>query len=85
MRVEHPGWGPRTIGHWLGREGVDPVPGRSSVYRCLVRHGLIAVEARKRKKDDYRRWERSRAVELWQRHVDPSEVGDRLRDGQPAV
>ena len=26
MRAEHPGWGPRTIGHWLGREGVDPVP-----------------------------------------------------------
>ena len=32
MRVEHPGWGPRTIGHWLAREGVDPVPGRSSIH-----------------------------------------------------
>ena len=21
MRMEHPGWGPRTIGHWLGRRG----------------------------------------------------------------
>lgn len=48
MRVEHPGWGPVTIGHWLGVEGVDPVPGRTSIYRCLVRHGLISPEARKR-------------------------------------
>ena len=25
----------------LDREGVVPLPGRSSIYRCLVRHGLI--------------------------------------------
>ena len=41
IRRDQPGWGPRTIGHQLDREGVDPVPGRSSIYRCLVRHGLI--------------------------------------------
>ena len=63
MRGEHPGWGPRTIGHWLGREGVDPLPGRSSIYRCLVRHGLVTVEARRRKKSDYKRWERSRSMD----------------------
>ena len=28
-------------GIWLEREGVEPVPGRTSIYRCLVRHGLI--------------------------------------------
>jgi transposase len=67
MRTEHPRWGPRTIGHWLAREGVDPVPGRSSIHRCLVRQGLITPEARKRKKGDYKRWERSRSMELWQR------------------
>jgi transposase len=39
LRQAHPGWGPRTILHQLGEEGVDPLPGRSSVYRCLVRHG----------------------------------------------
>jgi transposase-like protein len=38
LRREHPGWGPRTIGHRLAKEGVEPVPGRSSIYRCLVRH-----------------------------------------------
>jgi transposase InsO family protein len=69
MRVEHPGWGPRTIGHWLAREGVDPVPGRSSIHRCLIRHRLITPEARKRKKADYRRWERARSMELWQMDI----------------
>ena len=69
LRVEHPGWGPRTLGHWLGREGVEPVPARSSIYRCLVRHRLITPEARKRSKADYRRWERSRSMELWQMDI----------------
>ena len=50
----------------LAAEGVGPLPGRSSVYRCLVRHGLIAVAKRRRRREDYRRWERSRAMELWQ-------------------
>jgi len=40
LRRAHPGWGPRTIGHRLGRDGVEPVPGWPSIYRCLVRHGL---------------------------------------------
>ena len=35
LRREHPGWGPRTIEHRLARDGVEPVPGRSSIYRCL--------------------------------------------------
>ena len=78
LRVEHPGWGPRTIGHWLAREGVVPVPGRSSIYRCLVRHGLITPQARKRKKADYKRWERSRSMELWQMDI---VGGVRLADG----
>jgi transposase InsO family protein len=81
MRVEHPGWGPVTIRHWLEREGVSPVPGRSSVYRCLVRHGLITPEARKRKKSDYRRWERDRAMELWQMDI---VGGVHLGDGSEA-
>lgn len=81
MRVEHPGWGPRTIGHWLGREGWDPVPGRTSIYRCLVRHGLITPQARKRSKADYRRWERSRSMELWQMDI---VGGVRLADGTEA-
>jgi transposase InsO family protein len=81
LRLAHPGWGPRTIGHQLGREGVDPVPGRSSIYRCLVRHGLITPQARKRRRADYKRWERARAMELWQMDI---VGGVRLVDGSDA-
>ena len=69
LRVAHPGWGPRTIRSRLAAEEVDPLPGRSSVYRCLVRHGLVEVARRRRRREDYRRWERSRAMELWQMDV----------------
>jgi transposase InsO family protein len=81
LRREHPGWGPRTIGHRLGREGIEPVPGRSSIYRCLVRHGLITPQARRRRRSDYKRWERTRAMELWQMDV---VGGVRLADGTEA-
>jgi transposase InsO family protein len=69
LRREHPGWGPARIRWELEREGIEPLPGRSSVYRALVRHGLIAPGRRKRRREDYRRWERGRAMELWQMDV----------------
>jgi len=69
LRQERPSRGPRTLLFELEARGVEPLPGRSSVYRCLVRHGLIEPEARRRKKADYRRWERSRSMELWQMDV----------------
>jgi transposase InsO family protein len=81
LRREHPGWGPRTIRSWLERERVCPVPGRSSIERCLVRHGLVVPQARKRKRSDYLRWERSRAMELWQMDI---VGGVRLVDGSEA-
>lgn len=81
LRGEHPGWGPRTIEHRLGKEGVDPVPGRTSIYRCLVRHSLITPQARRRKRADYKRWERSRSMELWQMDI---VGGVRLADGAEA-
>ena len=81
MRRAHPGWGPRTILFWLEREGIEPVPGRTSVERCLVRHGLVSPQARKRKRSDYKRWERSRSMELWQMDV---VGGVRLFDGSEA-
>lgn len=40
-RREHPKWGPVRIAHELGRIGVTPAPSRMTVYRVLVRHGLI--------------------------------------------
>ena len=81
MRRAHPGWGPRTILVWLDREGVSPLPGRTSVERCLIRHGLVTPQARKRKRSDYKRWERSRAMELWQMDI---VGGVRIVDGREA-
>ena len=82
MRREHPGWGPRTIGHRLERRGcrsgagphVDlsvPGPPRADHARRLG----------KRKRSDYKRWERSRAMELWQMDI---VGGVRLADGSEA-
>jgi transposase InsO family protein len=68
LRRAHPGWGPRTILNKLRRDLEDP-PSRSSIYRCLVRHRLIAPKQRRRRREDYKRWERSRAMELWQMDV----------------
>jgi transposase InsO family protein len=69
LRREHPGWGPRRIEHQLARQGVEPVPGRSSIYRCLRRHGLIELRRRRKRRDEFRRWERDRPMQLWQMDV----------------
>jgi len=69
LRREHPGWGPRRIEHQLVRAGVGPVPGRSSIYRCLKRHGLIELRRRRKRRDEFRRWERERPMQLWQMDV----------------
>lgn len=81
LRREHPGWGPRTIEHQLAKEGVEPLPSLSAIYRGLVRQRLITPQARKRKRSDYKRWERSRAMELWQMDI---VGGVRLADGSEA-
>lgn len=81
LRDGHRDWGPRTIAHRLSREGVSPLPSRSSIYRCLVRHRLIEPQKRRRKRGDYRRWERSRPMELWQMDV---MGGVRLEGGREA-
>jgi len=77
LRRAHPGWGPRTILAKLRRELEQP-PSRSSIYRCLVRQQLIAPKPRRRRMKDFRRWERSRPMELWQMDV---MGGVRLTDG----
>jgi transposase InsO family protein len=78
LRRAHPGWGPRTIRYHLEREGVEPVPSRSSIYRALLRHNLVDRKARRKRRKDYRRWERARAMELWQMDI---MGGVRLVDG----
>jgi len=69
MRKAHPGWGPRTIEYHLEREGVVPVPSRSSIYRALIRRRLIDPQQRRKRRSDYKRWERARSMELWQMDV----------------
>ena len=66
MRREHPRWGPRRLTHELGRSGMEPVPSRMTVYRILVRHGLVEPRKRGRRREDYKRWEREAPMALWQ-------------------
>jgi transposase InsO family protein len=69
LRREHPGWGPRRIAHQLARSGVDSTPSVSAIYRCLRRHGLIELRRRRKRRDEFRRWERERPMQLWQMDV----------------
>jgi transposase InsO family protein len=69
LRRRHPDWGPRRLHHELGRDGLEPVPSRSAIYRTLVRQRLIEPVTRRRRRADYRRWERDRPMELWQLDV----------------
>ncbi len=48
---------------------MDPVPSRMTVYRILVRHGLVEPGVRRRKRSDYKRWQRDRAMQLWQMDI----------------
>jgi transposase InsO family protein len=66
MRREHPRWGPVRLAHEVRRDGARPALSRMSVYRVLVRHGLIEPQPRKRPKDSYVRWERDAPMALWQ-------------------
>ena len=69
LRRHHPGWGQRRLAHELAHAGIDPPPGLTSIYRALVRNGLIQPKARRRPKASYRRWERARPMALWQLDV----------------
>src|SRR6201985_3294712 len=78
LRGAHPRWGPRRLGYELGKAGISAVPSRSTIYRVLVRHGLVAARKRKRRRQDYKRWQREAPMQLWQLDVTGSVV---LADG----
>jgi transposase len=69
LRRAHSGWGPLMLRHQLEQEHIDSVPSLSSIYRCLSRHGLIDPQKRRRRREDYQRWERNHAMELWQMDI----------------
>ena len=54
----------------MGRRGDQVI--RSSVYRTLVRNGMVEPKSRRRRRKDYRRWERGTPMELWQLDVTAS-------------
>jgi transposase InsO family protein len=68
VRRRHPAWGQRRLAHELARCRIHP-PGLTSIYRALLRNGLIPPHTRRRRKADYQRWERTRPMELWQLDV----------------
>jgi transposase InsO family protein len=41
----------------------------TSIYRALVRNGLIEPRARRHRKTDWRRWERAQPMQLWQMDI----------------
>lgn len=69
LRRAHPGWGPRTLRTKLRREFDSRAPSRAAIYRALVRHQLIIPVPRRRSPQSYRRFERTRSMELWQMDV----------------
>jgi transposase InsO family protein len=82
LRRSHPRWGPKRLAFELDRRFEVVVPSEATVYRILVRHGLIDPKARRRKRSDYRRWERDSPMVLWQLDI----VGGILirdRNGSP--
>jgi transposase InsO family protein len=73
------GGGARRIEFELGRNGCPgQVPSRITVHRVLVRHGLVEVVPRRRRRQDYRRWQREVPMELWQLDIVD---GVKLADG----
>jgi transposase len=71
LRRAHPKWGPKRLVFEMDRRGHGTVT-RSTVYRVLVRNGLIEPKSRKRRRQDCKRWERPVAMQLWQLDVTAS-------------
>ena len=71
LRRAHRHWGPRRLVFEMGRRGY-PGLSRSTVYRVLVRRGLIEPVPRRRRRDQYIRWERPAPMQLWQLDVTAS-------------
>jgi transposase len=71
LRRSHPRWGPKRLVFEMDRRGFGTVT-RSTVYRALVRNGLIEPRSRRRRRQDYRGWERPVPMQLWQMDVTAS-------------
>ena len=68
LRRAHRKWGPKRLVFAMGRRGLGAVT-RSTVYRVLIRNQLIEPRSRRRRRQDYVRWERPVPMQLWQLDV----------------
>ena len=71
LRRAHRKWGPKRLVFEMGRRGLGTVT-RSTVYRVLIRNQLIEPRSRRRRRQDYIRWERPVPMQLWQLDVTAS-------------
>src|SRR5260370_6082046 len=69
MRVAHSYWGAGGVAIELARTRAEPAPSESAVYRCLVGAAVIDPMTRRRRRETWKRWERSAPMELWQLDV----------------
>ena len=69
MRRKNPGWGPRRLHYELEKLGANPLPSLSGIYRALKRAEAIDPNARRRRDEKFRRWERRLPMELWQMDI----------------
>jgi hypothetical protein len=67
LRRVRPHWAPPASATSSAREGVEPLPSLSGIYRALLRHGL--VERHARRKDAAHLQALGRPMELWQLDV----------------
>jgi len=71
LRRAHRKWGPKRLVFEMGRRGRGMVAG-PRLYRVLVRNQLIEPGSRRRRRQDYMRWERPVPMQLWQLDVTAS-------------
>ena len=58
-RRAHPRWGAKRIAYELARRRAgELVVSPMTVHRVLVRNGLLPRSSRRRRREEYRRWER---------------------------
>ncbi|GAA2999779.1 hypothetical protein GCM10017559_20740 [Streptosporangium longisporum] len=70
LRRNHPRWGAhRLVWELTRRPCPGAVPSRATVHRVLVRHGLVQLTPRGRRREDYTRWQRSEPMQLWQMDI----------------
>jgi transposase InsO family protein len=65
LRRRHPRWGAQRIAFELSEQSGGQKLSRSTVYRVLVRNGLVDKQHQQHRRR-YRRWQRDAPMQLWQ-------------------